>query len=177
MISPKRGIGGEAETRHPCPPVTPRRAQLWLGAAVAALALSGPASAATLTRPEVSLLREVNRVRATYGVRTLRGDATLQRAARSHSASMLRTGVFTHGDFALRMRRFGVRGSYAGENLAWGVGDNASARAIVAEWLASPPHRANLLRPGFRRIGLGRLVGAFAGYTDAAVVTADFAGT
>jgi uncharacterized protein YkwD len=155
--------------------VTPRRAQLLLGVALAAFALSGPASA-TLTRPEASLLREMNRVRTSHGLGTLRTDGTLQRAARAHSAAMLRTGTFTHGDFALRMRRFGVRGSYAGENLAWGVGTGASARAIVAEWLASPAHRANLLRPGFRRIGLGRIVGTFAGYARAAVVTADFAG-
>jgi uncharacterized protein YkwD len=157
--------------------VTPRRAQLLLGAALAALALSGPASAATLTRPEASLLRELNRVRAGNGLGTLRSDVTLQRAARAHSAAMLRTGTFSHGDFALRMRRFGVRGAYAGENLAWGIGTRASARAIVAEWLASPAHRANLLRPGFQRIGLGRAVGTFAGYAGAAVVTADFAGT
>jgi uncharacterized protein YkwD len=157
--------------------VTPRRAQLLLGAALATFALSGPASAATMTRPETSLLREVNRVRASHGLGTLRSDASLQRAARAHSAEMLKTGTFTHGDFPLRMRRFGVRGSYAGENLAWGVGTGASARAIVAEWLASSAHRANLLRPGFQRIGVGRVVGTFSGYAGAAVVTADFAGS
>ena len=100
----------------------------------------------------------------------------MQRAARSHSAEILRSGSFAHGAFALRMRRFGVRGSFAGENLAWGVADRASARSIVAQWLASPGHRANLLRPGFRRVGLGQLFGTFAGYSGAAVVTADFAG-
>jgi uncharacterized protein YkwD len=157
--------------------VTPRRAQLLLGVGLAACVLSGPVFAATPTRPEASLLREMNRVRASYALGTLHSDATLQRAARAHSSAMLRTGIFTHGDFAPRMRRFGVRSSYAGENLAWGIGASASARAIVAEWLASPAHRANLLRPGFRRIGVGRVVGTFAGYAGAAVVTADFAGS
>jgi uncharacterized protein YkwD len=156
--------------------VTPGRAQL-LGVGLAACVFSGPVSAATLTRPEASLLREMNRVRASYSLGTLHNDATLQRAARAHSSAMLRTGTFAHGDFALRMRRFGVRSSYAGENLAWGVGTDATAHTIVAEWLASPGHRANLLRPGFRRIGVGRVVGSFAGYARAAVVTADFGGS
>jgi uncharacterized protein YkwD len=43
-------------------------------------------------------------------------------------------------------------------------------------WMESPGHRANILRPSFTRIGLGRRVGPFAGYGTAAVVTADFAG-
>ena len=43
--------------------------------------------------------------------------------------------------------------------------------------MSSPGHRANLLRPGFRRIGIGALVGRFSGYSGATVVTADFAGT
>jgi uncharacterized protein YkwD len=89
---------------------------------------------------------------------------------------MLRRGYFAHGEFARRMTSFGARGRAVGENLGWGVGASGTARAIVEAWLASPPHRANLLRPGFRRIGVGRLVGSFAGYGGAAVVTADFAG-
>ncbi len=43
-------------------------------------------------------------------------------------------------------------------------------------WLASPGHRRNLLRPGFRRVGLGELRTSFQGVTGATVVTADFAG-
>ena len=49
--------------------------------------------------------------------------------------------------------------------------------AIVSGWLASPGHRANLLRPGLNRIGLGALEGNFLGYAGATVVTADFAGS
>jgi uncharacterized protein YkwD len=47
---------------------------------------------------------------------------------------------------------------------------------VVDHWLASPMHRAVLLRPGFRRVGLGIAFGTFIGHGDAAVVTADFAG-
>jgi uncharacterized protein YkwD len=44
-------------------------------------------------------------------------------------------------------------------------------------WMASPGHRANLLRPGWTRIGLGARVGNFMGYDGAVVITADFAGS
>ena len=144
--------------------------------AAAALVLAPTASAAGLTRSEGSILREMNRVRAAHGLKALRFDPRLERAARFHSQEMLGTDTFEHGAFGTRMSTFSVRGSFAGENLAWGVGSRATARGIVAGWLASPLHRANLLRPGFRRVGVGALVGSFSGYDAATVVTADFAG-
>jgi uncharacterized protein YkwD len=156
--------------------MAPRLATRAVGTVLAALALTGSASAAGLSRDEAQLLKEMNRVRTQHGLAALRTDSALRRAALAHSAEMLRRGSFSHDDFALRMRRFGVRGSYVGENLAWGLGARAAAHAVVSQWLASPGHRANLLRAGFRRVGLGRLVGTFAGYSGAAVVTADFAG-
>jgi len=118
----------------------------------------------------------MNRTRAAYHLAPLRVDATLTRAAAAHTADMLRRHYFAHGDFSLRMRRYQVAGSIAGENLAWGVGSKSYAGTIVAEWLSSPEHRANLLSPSFRRVGIGRRIGTFAGYSGAAVVTADFAG-
>jgi len=45
----------------------------------------------------------------------------------------------------------------------------------VADWLASPPHRAILLDPSLRRIGVATPVGAFRGLSTATLVTADFA--
>jgi uncharacterized protein YkwD len=50
------------------------------------------------------------------------------------------------------------------------------ARAVLGMWLRSPEHRANLLRSGFHRIGLGMPVGPFAGFRYTRMVTADFAG-
>jgi uncharacterized protein YkwD len=111
-----------------------------------------------------------------HGLGPLTADRHLQRAARSHSREMLGANIFAHGAFGSRMARFDVTGHIAGENLAWGTGTLATARGIVAAWLASPEHRANLLRPSFKRVGVGDLVGAFLGHRDAHVVTADFAG-
>ena len=122
------------------------------------------------------LLQAVNRTRAAHGLRPLRVDRTLVRAARAHSVEMLRGNYFAHGDFRGRMLTFHVRGPQAGENLAWGNGAYARPASIVAEWLASPEHRANLLHAGWTRIGIGITNGTFLGNGGVAVVTADFAG-
>jgi uncharacterized protein YkwD len=118
----------------------------------------------------------MNDVRAAHGLRPLRADARLGRAARAHSADMIRRGYFAHGSVAARLTRYGVRGRRFGENLAWAADASASARTIVNLWLASPRHRANVLQPRFRRVGIGALTGPFAGHSRAVVVTADFAG-
>lgn len=149
----------------------------WLTAAVAALVLLLPATAlAGSSRAESALVREMNRVRAAHGLPPLRFDGRLERAARSHTSRMLATGVFRHGAFSSRLQRFDVRSRVAGENLAWGSGPLGTARAIVDAWLASPEHRANLLRKSFTRVGVGDRIGSFQGQADAHVVTADFAG-
>lgn len=145
-------------------------------AVVFCLGLAAAPAPARPTRAETDLLRAVNQTRAQYGLAPVRLDLTLERAARAHSTTMLRTGSFGHGDLARRLTSFGVRGPAVGENLAWGVGSRATPAGVIQGWLASPSHRANLLRPGFRRIGIGRVVGTYRGYGDAAVITADFAG-
>jgi uncharacterized protein YkwD len=146
-------------------------------AAVLTAGLAAPAQAAGSFRLQQTVLDEVNRVRSAHRLALLRTDPVLERAAHSHSVDMLRRGYFGHGAFAQRLSRFGARGPRLGENLAWGAGSAAEVRYIVGRWLASPPHRANLLRPGFRRIGVGAVVGNFSGYDSARVVTADFAGS
>ena len=52
------------------------------------------------------------------------------------------------------------------------------ARQVVADWMASPAHRRQLLTPRYREIGISavrveKAGGAFRGL-DAAIVTADF---
>jgi uncharacterized protein YkwD len=141
-----------------------------------ALLVAPLASARGLSPAASALLRAVNATRAAHHLRPLRTDATLTRAAQSHSRDMVAHGYFAHGAFRSRMLAFHARGPFVGENLAWGVGSLASPAAIVQEWLASPEHRANLLRRGFVRIGIGTAVGTFRGYGGATVVTADFAG-
>jgi uncharacterized protein YkwD len=157
-----------------------RQIQTALSAALLALLLTAGAPAATdatsQAQREASLVEVVNGVRSAHGLRPLAVDPTLRRVARRHSLTMLRRNDLAHGAFAARLAAVGARGPAFGENLAWGVGSQATARAIVRAWVASPSHRANLLRPGFRRIGIGSQIGDFAGHPGATVVTADFAG-
>jgi uncharacterized protein YkwD len=138
-----------------------------------AFGLASTASARGLSSAEASLLKTVNVARTSHSLAPVRIDARLERTARSHSADMLRRQYFAHGAFASRVRSSGVWGPVFGENLAWGP---VSASWVVGRWLASPEHRSILLRPGFRRIGIGAYQGTFAGRSGALVVTADFAG-
>lgn len=135
--------------------------------------IAATASARGLTSSETTLLQAMNGVRAAHGLAPLCVDYRLERTARIHSADMLRRQYFAHGAFASRVRSSGAPGPVFGENLAWGP---ASASWVVSRWLASPEHRSILLRPGFRRVGIGALQGTFAGRAGALIVTADFAG-
>jgi uncharacterized protein YkwD len=125
---------------------------------------------------EQSLVNAINQARAARGVPPLRVGSRLQRAARAHSRAMARSGSFTHGNWYYRLRRFGVRGRILGENIAWGVGSDGTAGAIVGMWLASPPHRETMLSRGFSRVGVGVAIGTMDGFRGARVVTADFSG-
>jgi uncharacterized protein YkwD len=138
--------------------------------------VANAARLAALSGEESSLLSAMNSVRLAHGLQPLRADSRLERAARGHSSRMLRTGSFSHGAFATRIRRVGVRQPRIGENLAWSTGPLSAARSIVEAWLASPEHRANLLHPGYRLVGVGALRGCFDGRAHALMVTTDFAG-
>ena len=132
------------------------------------------AQARSLSGSESSLLNTMNAVRASHGLPALRIDYHLVRAARGHSSDMLRRQYFAHGSVAGRAVAAGAHGPLFGEDLAWATG--LTAQWVVDHWLASPSHRAVLLRAGFRRVGIGIVYGTFIGHGGAGVVTADFAG-
>jgi uncharacterized protein YkwD len=110
----------------------------------------------------------VNRERLVRGERPLHPSARLRRAAQAHTESMAFDDYFEHvgprglgGSTPLaRMRAVGyVSSSHVGyevgENIAWGTLGLATPRAIVAAWMASAPHRANILDPRYRQTGIG----------------------
>jgi uncharacterized protein YkwD len=148
-----------------------------LAAGCCALVAASGAAAASISPTEAGLLEAVNETRTAHSLPPLTLDPTLTRAARLHSTEMIRGDYFAHGDFAGRMLTFHVQGAFVGENLAWASGSYASAGQIVSEWLRSPRHRANLLRPGYTRIGIGTTRGSFLGNGGSTVFTADFAGS
>jgi uncharacterized protein YkwD len=143
-------------------------------AVFAVLLATGTAQARSLSGSEASLLNTMNAVRQSHGLPALRVDYHLVRAARGHSADMMRRQYFAHGSVAGRAVAAGARGPVFGEDLAWAT--RLTAQWVVDEWLASPSHRAVLLRAGFRRVGIGIAFGTFVGHGGAGVVTADFAG-
>jgi uncharacterized protein YkwD len=150
-------------------------ALLFVGAIpeAAARRLTGTTGASTAR--ENALVDAVNLVRTLHLLPKLRVDPRLTRAARFHSGDMLLHDYFGHGNFTARMARFHVRGRLFGENLAYSSGV-MSAKAAVADWLASPEHRSILLDPTLHRIGVATPIGAFDGFARATMVTADFAG-
>jgi uncharacterized protein YkwD len=46
-----------------------------------------------------------------------------------------------------------------GENLAWGTADLSTARGLLNAWMNSPGHRANILKPAYREIGVAIAMG------------------
>lgn len=139
---------------------------LLVGAAVAspagAQSSPGPEPTATPAAMEATLLDAMNDVRVSRGREPLRPVATLRRAARGHSSYLLRIGVLDHdgrdgSPFWTRIVAAGFpRGRSLGENLAMIPGCSpAAARRVVALWMGSPGHRANLLNPRFRWVGTG----------------------
>jgi uncharacterized protein YkwD len=111
------------------------------------------------------LLCLVNATRTRAGLRRLRPDRRLARAAAAQARDMARRHYFAHqrpgGPTLLaRVRAAGFHGSSAGEAIAWGCGRLGGAAATLQAWLASPPHRAILLSPGYTRAGVGAARGA-----------------
>jgi uncharacterized protein YkwD len=148
---------------------------------------SAPVKLERRTTLEAAVVREMNRVRAARGLSRLRAAPSLRSAARGHSQSMLSHDYFSHASadgtaFSDRIRRYYSDSGYArwsvGEALMAAHGHYVEAEAIVAAWLASPPHRAVVLSPSWRDAGIGVLYtpsapGTFGG-ADAIVITADF---
>jgi uncharacterized protein YkwD len=128
-----------------------------------AAASATPATAAkrTIVRATLCLL---NAERARYGLRSLKLNKRLSRAAGQHARDMARRNYFSHDSlggrsFLDRIRLAGyLRGARrwsVGENLAWGTHGRSAPGAIAAMWMNSPGHRANILSASFSEIGIG----------------------
>jgi len=105
---------------------------------------------------EEQMLVLLNRARAENGLEPVSLDPTIREVARAYSTNMFQQGFFAHNDQDGRspfdrMRAGGVRFGAAGENLAL-----APTVQIAHDGLMnSPGHRANILNPRYRRIGIG----------------------
>jgi uncharacterized protein YkwD len=138
------------------------------GATAASAPHSGPFSRA--------MLRELNRMRASHHLPTLREDHHMDGGAASHSRDMARRGYFAHGAWPGRVMAAAGSARSVGEVIGWRVQDSPSgeATAMVREWLGSPEHRRVLLDGDFHRIGIGRAPSSHADH-PIALYTVDWA--
>jgi len=122
-------------------------------------------NAANVPTIRTAILCLVDRERARDGERPLRPNGHVQLAAQRHTEDMVGREYFEHvspsgESLADRLRASGYIYSanigYAlGENIAWGTLEDATPESIVAAWMASPGHRANILDPRFHDTGIG----------------------
>jgi uncharacterized protein YkwD len=122
-------------------------------------------SQATVAQARATTLCLLNAVRASHGLRPLRQNPRLNTAAAGHSRDMVRRGYFSHGSslsgriisarYTSRRQAFSL-----GENIAFGTGRLGTPASIMAAWMRSPGHRANILQPRFRDVGTGIVLGA-----------------
>jgi uncharacterized protein YkwD len=124
-----------------------------------------------------------NQIRARNGLPLLRGNTKLRRAAEGHSAEMVRKSYFDHtspsgSSMVDRILDAGYvradEGWVLGENLEWGTGSMATPRGAVDAWMKSHGHRANILKRGYRHMGIGIALGIPSGGGNGATITVDF---
>jgi uncharacterized protein YkwD len=136
-----------------------------------------------LAEARAAVLCLLNQARVAHGLPALAEAPRLQQAAQEHAADMGRRDFYAHRnpdgvDPDQRIRATGYEGRTTGENIHWGVGLHATPAHIVEDWMHSPGHRANILRPAFTHVGTGIGYDApqalFQG--DAGVYVNDFAG-
>lgn len=94
-------------------------------------------------------------IRSANGLGALSADPQLEGAALQQARYMASAGRMSHTTswgrgFASRVRDNEIRG-IAAENIAMGGMD---LDELFARWMASPPHRRNMLDPKFTRFGL-----------------------
>jgi uncharacterized protein YkwD len=109
---------------------------------------------------EKAIVCLVNWARRKTARRTLAAAPKLERASVLKGRVVVSCGQLTHSpcgkDPAASVKAAGYRYAWFGENLWFGTWGAFSARQVVQSWLASPPHRANILRPAFKDFGVAR---------------------
>lgn len=106
-----------------------------------------PATAAATTAREARLLHRINHARARHGLGRVTVRADLMTAARSQARTMAATGALSH--------TASFSGLCCWSAVAENVGYGATVRVLHRQFLASAPHRANILDPRMRQVGVG----------------------
>jgi uncharacterized protein YkwD len=123
---------------------------------------------------EERTLRLHNRARKSHGLRRLCVHPKLTRAARAHSADMIRKDYFGHGNVGRRLKRFGYNWRTYAENIGGGSGRYGRPGNVFRRWMNSRGHRSNILGRRFREIGIGAVTGRYKGTRGYTMYTVDF---
>lgn len=103
----------------------------------------------------------INAVRQGHGLAPLDRRVELDQASQAHALDMAQHDFVSHigsdgADAITRIKRFYPRETLLGETIGAGYTD---AAALVDGWMASERHRAILLDPGYRTLGLACMLG------------------
>lgn len=118
------------------------------------------AQAAASTAMEATMLALINQSREAAGLQSLNPSTRLRTVARLHGSDMFAYGYLSHqsrnGLLPLaRVEAAGLSPWHVGENLAY-ASDVPEAHRLLMQ---SPGHRANILSPLYRWIGIGVIDG------------------
>ena len=108
---------------------------------------------------ELEVVRLVNEVRKEYGLTELTTNSSLSAAADCRAEEIKTLFSHTRPDntsCSTVLSEFGMSYSMMGENIAEG---QSTPEEVVDCWLNSPGHRANILNPNFKYIGVGHTSG------------------
>lgn len=114
---------------------------------------------------EEEVIKLTNDARRKSDLAQLTRNAHLDQSALVHTLEMVEHGFISHtGQFGSTLKERVGQAGYMnfraiGENLARG---QQTASEVVQGWLNSPGHRANLLNPIFREIGVAYVLGKIA---------------
>lgn len=120
-----------------------------------------PTLDSTVTNYEQEVIRLVNEIRVSNGLKALTYDWELSRVARYKSQDMKDNNYFSHtspiyGSPFQMIKNFGISFRSAGENIAKGY---STPQAVVNGWMNSSGHRANILNASYTHIGVGYVSG------------------
>jgi uncharacterized protein YkwD len=115
------------------------------------------------TAAEMDLIDRINALRVAWGERPLAVDQALVDLARERSADMAERNFVSHEipgvGYGPRWAQSQLAGGlyvYVGENLGLSPFPNEMmTQTLFDAWVQSPTHLENLVRPEFRRVGIG----------------------
>lgn len=116
-----------------------------------------PTLDAETLKTEEDVLALVNAERKKAGVAPLTLDWEISRVASYKSKDMAVNNYFSHnsptyGSPFDMLKSFKIPYGYAGENIAKG---QKTPSAVMTAWMNSSGHRANILNPNFKKLGVG----------------------